>query len=187
MECPIEIKGEISSEQLSQMFNDKYLEIFDKEEMPAPMLELNECRSYKTDGEHIHVKAVVDSGASESVAPPEMCPAYPIKESPGSRAGIGYRSAGKGRIANEGEQILNVLMEDGTPANVKYQIAQIRRPLNSVSEICDGGNQVIFGRGGGLIYNIQSGRQTFFRREGGIYTMEFWVKPPSNAPFQGQG
>ena len=101
---------------------------------------------------------MVDSGASESAAPPDMCPDYPICEREGSTNGVGYRSAAKGRGPDEGEEVLNIITEDGHNTKVRYQIAQILRPLNSVSEICDGGSLVIFGRGGGIIYNIESGR-----------------------------
>jgi len=57
-----------------------------------------------------------------------------------------------------------------------------------VSEICDAGGEngqlVIFGKKGGYIYNIETGSTTTFEREDGIYTFEFWVKPPG---FQWQG
>ena len=41
------------------------------------------------------------------------------------------------------------MIDDGRSSKVKYNIADVSRPLNSISEICDGGNQVIVGRGGG--------------------------------------
>ena len=36
------------------------------------------------------IEVVMDSGAAESVGPPDMAPWLPIKESPGSRAGWKY-------------------------------------------------------------------------------------------------
>ena len=128
----------------------------------------------------------MDSGASESVAPPDMCPLYPINESEGSKAGVKYRTASNTSIPNLGEQTLNVFLEDGRETNVKYNIADVSRPLNSISEICDGGNQVIFGKGGGIIFNLENGSETYFRREGGIYVMDFYVSQSSN-PFQRPG
>ena len=69
-------------------------------------------------------------------------------------------------------------MKDG---KIRYQVAEVARPLNAVSEICDGGGDtgqvVIFGKRGGIIYNPETGSETSFAREGGIYTLEFWVKP----------
>ena len=68
-------------------------------------------------------------------------------------------------------------------------MADISRPLNSVSEICDGGgrhgSQVVFGRTGGIIYNLDTGKETYFDREEGIYILEFWVPPEGNQIFQG--
>ena len=129
----------------------------------------------------------MDSGASESVAPPDMCPSYPINESEGSRMGMNYRTASNNTIPNLGEQCLNILLEDGRESKVKYNIADVSRPLNSISEICDGGNQVIFGKGGGIIYNIESGNETYFKREGGIYVMDFYVSPKGSPSFQRLG
>ena len=66
-------------------------------------------------------------------------------------------------------------------SQIKYQVAEVSRPLNSISEIFDaGGNYgqiVLFGRTGGAILNLETGIQTPFAREEGVYTMDVWVKP----------
>ena len=129
----------------------------------------------------VKVKGVMDSGASESVAPPTMCPHYEITPSPGSVAGQEYVSASDDRIPNLGEQVLSIVTADGKEGTVKYQVADVSRPLNSISEICDaggeGGQHVIFGKHGGMIVNLETGRQTPFAREEGVYTLDFWVTP----------
>ena len=56
-----------------------------------------------TDG-WVRVKGVMDSGASECVAPPTMCPHYPIVPSVGSEAGQKYMCASEELIPNLGEQ-----------------------------------------------------------------------------------
>ena len=123
----------------------------------------------------------MDSGASESVAPPTLCPQYEVKPSAGSLAGQKYVSASEDLISNLGEQELPIMTDDWKEGIAKYQVADVMRPLNAVSEICDAGGGegqlVIFGKHGGIIYNPQSGSQTQFQREDGIYTLEFWVKP----------
>ena len=62
-------------------------------------------------------------------------------------------------------------------------------PLNFVSEICDSGGpmgqQVIFGKNGGVIVNIETGAETRFKREGGVYTMEILVAPQPGFTRQG--
>jgi len=129
----------------------------------------------------VRVKGVMDSGASESVAPPSLCPHYDISPSAGSIAGQHYMSAGEELIPNLGQQTLDIVTDSGNDSQVRYQMAEISRPLNAVSEICDAGGaegqHVLFTKWGGIIYNLESGQKTYFQREDGVYTLDFWVKP----------
>jgi hypothetical protein len=130
----------------------------------------------------VRVRSVMDSGCGVSVAPPGMCPEHPIEESEGSRRGQEFMSASEDTIPNLGEQKLNVLLDNGKETAIKYQIADVSRALNAVTEICDAGhpdhgNHVIFGRRGGMIVNLETGKTTPFQREGNIYCLDYWVKP----------
>ena len=129
----------------------------------------------------------MDSGCGQSVIPPSACPTYEIKSSPGSRRGQTYMAASKHTIPNLGEQILNTVTDENNDLKMKYQVADVSRPLNAVSEICDAdpGNRVLFGRNGGVIYNSKTGRETWFGREGGIYIFDYWVKPGPLAVAEG--
>ena len=133
----------------------------------------------KENGEWIRMRSVMDSGCGQSVIPPTACPTYEITSSPGSRRGQKYMAASKHTIPNLGEQLLNIVTDEEKDGKLKYQVADVSRPLNAVSEICDSeaGNRVLFGRNGGVIYNLTNGRETWFGREGGIYVFDFWVKP----------
>ena len=148
------------------------------------MKELSPAIARMEDGGWQKIKGVMDSGASESVAHPSMCPQYAVKPSVGSATGLKYVSASGDVIANLGEQLLEVETEDGMQTKIRYQSAEVSRPLNSVSEICDaGGNDgqyVVFSRYGGVILNLETGRRTSFDRVDGIYELGLWVKPPSN-------
>ena len=144
--------------------------------------ELNPMIATKADAQGwIQIKGVMDSGASESVAPPTMCPHYDVVPSEGSMCGQEYMSASNDTIRNLGEQVLDVVSNEGVESKVKYQIADVSRPLNSITEICDAGGQqgqvVIFGRNGGAVVNLETGNQTPFQREDGVYVMSTWVKP----------
>ena len=124
--------------------------------------ELNKFIGQKPDKDGwVKIKGVMDSGASESVAPTNMCPHYPILPSPGSIAGQNYISASDDLIPNLGEQLLNVVAPIMNEGQLKYQMADVTRPLNAVSEICDAGGPegqyVIFSKHGGAIYNPESG------------------------------
>ena len=166
----------------------KPLHLFIKEKVndTEPRKELHAAVEYKTvqDG-WVRIRGVMDSGASEAVAPPTMCPHYEVTPSAGSIAGQGYASASDDLIKNLGEQELEVVTMDGKDGTVKYQIAEVSRPLNSVSEICDAGGEqgqyVIFGRKGGAIINLDSGKRTTFTREDGIYLLDLWVKPKNGS------
>jgi len=151
---------------------------------------LNPFLAPKPDSEGwVKVKGVMDSGASESVAPPTMCPHYPVVPSAGSMSGQKYLSAGEELIDNLGEQTLEIMTEDGGEGRARYQVAEVSRPLNAVSEICDAGGDagqmVVFTKWGGEIYNMESGRRTAFGREDGVYVWEFWVKPKEGFHRQG--
>ena len=61
---------------------------------------------------------------------------------------------------------------------VKWQVGDVQRILFSISEICDEGHRVVFGRNGGYIYNIHSGRVRPFARRGGVYELDLWIPPP---------
>ena len=94
---------------------------------------------------------------------------------------MNYVSASGDLIPNLGEKVISVVSNDGKESFVKCQIADVSRTLNSVSEICDAGGEqgqyVLFNKWGGAVMNPVTGRQTPFAREGGIYTLEMWVKP----------
>ena len=125
----------------------------------------------------VQVRSIMDSGCGASVAPPGMCPTYPIEESEGSRRGQEFMSASENTMPNLGEQKLEGVLDSGRPIALKYQIADVSRALNAVTEICDAGHHVIFGKKGGVIVNLESGRTTPFEREGNIYVLSTWIKP----------
>jgi hypothetical protein len=155
--------------------------ILTEEARDIPTFTASEWREEK---DHwVKVTSIIDSGAVQSIAPPEMAPSVPIVPSPGSKRGQKYLAANGGRIANAGQQLLHVQTEDGRAAEINFQIASVTRPLCSVGEMCDRGNRVLFGRGGGFIQNLQSGELTPFRREGGIYALDFYL--PSGQGLRG--
>ena len=75
-----------------------------------------------------------------------------------------------------GEQRILACTEDGETKEVLFQIADISKPLVSVSAICERGNRVIFGRSGGVVVNLQSGKQIPFYRENGVYVLNMWLQ-----------
>ena len=91
---------------------------------------------------------VLDSGACELVMDSEDASGYAISESPGSNRGQGFVVGNGARVANEGQVQLNLEMGsvDGTIRDraSAFQVAEINRPLMSVSKICDAGLTCVF-------------------------------------------
>ena len=78
------------------------------------------------------------------------------------------------------------MTEDGGSSSMIFQITDVKKPLCSISKICDRGNRVVFGRNGGVIHNLRTDQLTPFPRTGAIYTMDFYVRAPPN-PTSGFG
>ena len=125
------------------------------------------------------VECILDSGAAESVCPPTMAPSWPICDSVGSRAGLHYTAAGGARIPNRGEQHLPILFENGAKSFCVFQVAEVARPLVSVAKVTERGNAVLFGVGGGVIRNLQTGADTPFYLRDGVYVFSILIPPAS--------
>ena len=88
-------------------------------------------------------------------------------------------------MPNLGQQIFNIETDEQQSGHLKYQVAQVSRPLNAVSEVCDAveGHRVMMGKNGGDIFNIHDESQkTWFGRENGIYVFDYWIKPGPLTP-----
>ena len=123
----------------------------------------------------IKVESVVDSGAAAPVAPPSMAPNVQVVPSEGSRRGQKWTTASKHKISNLGQQRIHACTESGNPTDVLFQIAEVGKPLVSVSALCEKGNRVIFGRAGGVVQNVATGAETPFYRKNGIYVLSLWL------------
>ena len=141
----------------------------------------NESRGWKK------ICIVLDSGAAASVAPPSMAPGVSVLESEGSRRGQCYLSASGERIPNLGQQRIRIVTEEGRDYEALFQVAEVTRPLSSVSQICDKGNVVVFDSNGGTVIHKASGRRTKFDRRGGTYELNFWVREHPSQGFIRQG
>ena len=86
------------------------------------------------------------------------------------------------RSGTFGELILHVTIDDGQDTSILFQLADVSRPLLSVSSICDRGNRVVFGRGGGVVGNIETGQEIPFERRGGLYHLGPLLQAKKGAP-----
>jgi hypothetical protein len=126
---------------------------------------------------YVTVKSVLDSGATDSCAPDIMCPDVKSQPSEGSKRGQKYTAAGGKRIANEGEKNLQMVTINDDVVQTNWQTVDINRPLSSVRQICLQGNRVLFGAQGGIIYNIETGKETPFVVDDNVYVLELRLPP----------
>ena len=110
-----------------------------------------------------------------------MAPHFEIVDTAASRAGVYYTSADGAKISNVGQQTLPVALENGVRASAVFQVADVSRPLMSVGKVCEMGNRVLFGAGGGHILNIASGEATPFYKKDGVYIFTIWIPPVNEA------
>ena len=129
------------------------------------------------------VRAIVDSGASNSVASGSLAPEIEVKPSEGSRRGQVYAAASKGGkpLKNEGEKVVPALTGQGRSVSTTWQVVEVSRPLMSVHQICQRGNVVVFGESGGYVLNLADGSQIPFGVENNVYVMDLYL-PPANEP-----
>ena len=118
------------------------------------------------------VSAIMDSGSAECVAQESIAKSIPLVETEASRQGQTYHAANRGVIKNKGLKTVTMYSETGDQYRVGYQITDVTRPLNSVSGVCDQGNNVLFTQTGGWIINHATGR---FPREHGVYVLHSWI------------
>ena len=104
----------------------------------------------------------MDSGSAECVAPESIAKSIPLVQTEASRQGQTYHTADGDVIRNKGEKTVTMYSETGDQYRAQYQIADVTQPLNSVSRVCDQGNNVFFTQTGGWIINRETGRYTWF-------------------------
>ena len=133
------------------------------------------------------VKAIVDSGASNSVAAGSLAPEIPVVPSEGSKRGQTYAGAAKGGnpLHNEGEKVIHELTSQGRPVTTTWQVVEVNRPLMSVHQICERGNVVVFGESGGYIVSLADGATTHFGVEDNVYVLDLYLPPSGSANAQG--
>ena len=123
------------------------------------------------------VRAVVDSGAAESVTPPGVF-ADPVVPSAMSRAGQSYTSANGSPIANLGRTTVHFRTPDGDRVGMHFQVGEgLTQPLVSVAGLVDAGNLVAFDKQGGWIHQVSTGRRIRIPRVGNTFFLDMKVSP----------
>ena len=117
------------------------------------------------------------------MCPKDMCPQFGIEDSEASKAGVYYTGVNGGKLLNLGQTHVPIALDNGARTLATFQVADLSRPLLSVSMVCEMGSSVIFGANGGYILNLATGDSTQFVKKDGIYVFDMWVPPLSETPF----
>ncbi len=134
------------------------------------------------------VKVAIDSGAGSHVMPPADLEGYALEPSPASIRGKGFVAANGGRIDNLGQCHIKMGQKGENGMKTTVQVAEVSRPLMSVSQICDAhsDNRVIFSASEGIV--MRNGTVLArYPRCGGLYVAEMEIDDAKPAGFRGQG
>ena len=122
-----------------------------------------------------------DSGAGDSVITKRMLNSKKIKPSPGSRRGLHYVSATDHRISNVGEISLEFQTDEGQAETIVLQVADVNKPLMSISDRLDHRCRVVFDQddetGVDLshIYNKKTKKKIKLNRVGKVWVLDCTV------------
>ena len=129
------------------------------------------------------IEICLDSGCCEHVMDLGDAPGYStfLTESPGSKRQQKFIVGNGARVPNEGQLLLN--MESSTTTGVMklqscFQVAEVTRPLMSVSRVCDQGLDCWFNETEARVIDKSGKTLVSFQRQGGLYISKMQLKPP---------
>ena len=87
-------------------------------------------------------------------------------------------------VENKGQKFVQWMTNEGQGRSMVFQMTDVNNILACVAQVCDGDNDVLFRKNGGLIIPIGDAKieikpnsnVTHFGRKGNTYAMDAWVK-----------
>lgn len=129
------------------------------------------------------IEVTVDSGACDTVMPEDLCNHISIVPSAKSQNNFYYEVANGEEIPNLGERQCLAMTPGGrTAKRIHFQVASVHKPLLSITKCADMGFDCVLQRGGGYLYDNETGEAVPIERKGNLYVLKMWVKqaPPTN-------
>ena len=122
--------------------------------------------------------------------PVGTCEGISILENEWSKGGAEYEVANGATIPNLGERRCEVMTVGSQQAKmITFQVADVHKPLLSISACADMGFECFLGKDGGKLRDRVTGEDIPLERHGSLYTMQMWVRqdPTVNvsSPFAG--
>ena len=132
----------------------------------------------------VKVKIAADSGAVDHIANPANIPGDAKLRMPSSGRLRNFVAANGDPIKNHGEAKVMLHTAEGTNVGNIFQVADVCRPLHSVSKVCDAGHEWLFTAteavvipAGALSKFLQSlDVLAKYPREGGLYVATFTAR-----------
>ena len=122
----------------------------------------------------VKVPVAMDSGAMVNVAPKKVFGMSIDDTAPRQKL-----SGPDGKpIAHHGSQKANGVTDDGQSVTIDFDIADVTRPLGSVSKLVKKCYQVIFDDERSYIRNKKTGAEIELREQQGLYFLDMWVEIP---------
>ena len=157
-----------------QQFREK---MFHESNVLAPLTFAHKQLSAVGPAEWTAIKVIVDSGACETVMPRNMLDHIQIRPSAQSRAKIEYEVASGSTIPCLGERNCEMYAEGCTKSLlINFQVADVHRPLLSLSRAADMGYRSYLEKYGGWLEDTETGEWLPVQREGDLYTMTMYVR-----------
>jgi len=124
----------------------------------------------------------LDSGCCDHIVDMADAPGYAcvLHPSAGSQRGQKFVVGNGERVSNRGQIKLRMKSkgEDGFLMNSVFQVAEITRPLMSVSRICDQDMVCIFEKDHARVLDPDGNVVARFERDGGLYTCTMKLRRP---------
>ena len=131
------------------------------------------------DGEWELLEFAVDSGATETVVPPDVLHCINLMQGAASKRGVEYEVANGEKIPNLGEKKFVGTSEEGTERNMTAQVCDVNKALLSVKRVVKAGNRVVFDEDGSYIEDKQTGEKMWMEENNGMYILKLWVRAKS--------
>ena len=143
--------------------------------------------------EWVLIDVIADSGACDTVMPKGLCSNIALRKSAASKARGEYEVASGKAVRNLGEGHCEILCEGAEYSMMMhFQVADIHRPLLSLSRAADQGCRSYLDCCGGYLEDTKTGETIQIQRRGSFYVMQIWVrgsvdKPPDSFDFVRRG
>jgi hypothetical protein len=123
---------------------------------------------------------------ADCVLPATLFNEVPINTT-GAKVGRNYTAADGKHIANMGVRTLVGTTAEGSRRSIAFEVAEVTRPLASLSKIVKAGHRIVLEGSGGYIENTVSKERTAMYLENEVYVFDLYVDIPASQGFPRQG